>query len=132
MIVEALIHLQGEALAEVLAGHHLCHAALITVLAVIVEAAAQFIVVPQLSRIGLVPHHVWRGIGHYLGAGVHQNLNLLWNQSLHEEQAIKTAKKIHNQKFAELSGNDIFKGDAAATSGEEQIHKKTKGKTACM
>ena len=76
------------------AGHHLCHAALVTVLAVIVEAAAQFVVVPQLSRIGLVCHHVWRGAGHYLGAGVHQNLNLLWNQSLHEGRA-KTDQGHH-------------------------------------
>ena len=29
---------------------------------------------------------------------------------------MKTAKKIYNKKFTELSGNDIFKGDAAPTA----------------
>lgn len=33
-----------------------------------------------------------------------------------EEHVVKTSKKIPNQKFAELSGNDIFKGDAPPTS----------------
>ncbi|CAM8936477.1 unnamed protein product [Rhodiola kirilowii] len=37
-----------------------------------------------------------------------------------EEPMIKTAKKIPNQKFAELSGNDIFKGDAPP-SAEKQL-----------
>ncbi|CAH2056680.1 unnamed protein product [Thlaspi arvense] len=34
---------------------------------------------------------------------------------------IKTAKKIPNQKFAELTGNDIFKGDANPTSAERSL-----------
>lgn len=38
-----------------------------------------------------------------------------------EEAEVKTAKKIHNQKFAELTGNDIFKGDAAASSAEKPL-----------
>ncbi|KAJ8628626.1 hypothetical protein MRB53_021949 [Persea americana] len=38
-----------------------------------------------------------------------------------EEPVIKTAKKIHNQKFAELTGNDIFKGDAPPGSAEKPL-----------
>lgn len=38
-----------------------------------------------------------------------------------EEPVIKTAKKIHNQKFAELTGNDIFKGDAPPESAEKPL-----------
>ncbi|XP_010268119.1 PREDICTED: uncharacterized protein LOC104605175 isoform X2 [Nelumbo nucifera] len=38
-----------------------------------------------------------------------------------EEPVVKTAKKIHNQKFAELSGNDIFKGDAPPGSAEKSL-----------
>ncbi|KAK8505189.1 hypothetical protein V6N12_066717 [Hibiscus sabdariffa] len=38
-----------------------------------------------------------------------------------EEAAGKAAKKIHNQKFAELSGNDIFKGDDPPGSAEKPL-----------
>ncbi|KAE8684387.1 hypothetical protein F3Y22_tig00111131pilonHSYRG00110 [Hibiscus syriacus] len=38
-----------------------------------------------------------------------------------EGTAVKTAKKIHNQKFAELSGNDIFKGDVQPGSAEKPL-----------
>ncbi|XP_059631363.1 uncharacterized protein LOC132274179 [Cornus florida] len=38
-----------------------------------------------------------------------------------EEPVIKTAKKIPNQKFAELTGNDIFKGDAPPKSAEKPL-----------
>ncbi|KAM7516809.1 hypothetical protein LguiA_006392 [Lonicera macranthoides] len=38
-----------------------------------------------------------------------------------EEPVVKTAKKIPDQKFAELSGNDIFKGDAPPTSSEKPL-----------
>ncbi|KAA8538059.1 hypothetical protein F0562_027361 [Nyssa sinensis] len=38
-----------------------------------------------------------------------------------EEPVVKTAKKIHNQKFSELTGNDIFKGDGPPTSGEKPL-----------
>ncbi|XP_077214106.1 hematological/neurological-like protein [Tasmannia lanceolata] len=38
-----------------------------------------------------------------------------------EETVIKTAKKIHNQKVAELTGNDIFKGDAPPGSAEKPL-----------
>lgn len=38
-----------------------------------------------------------------------------------EEEPLKTAKKIHNQKFAELSGNDIFKGDAPPGTAEKPL-----------
>ncbi|XP_054788896.1 uncharacterized protein LOC129294494 isoform X1 [Prosopis cineraria] len=37
------------------------------------------------------------------------------------EEPVKTAKKIYNQKFAELSGNDIFKGDAPPSSAEKPL-----------
>ncbi|XP_057975495.1 uncharacterized protein LOC131162901 [Malania oleifera] len=38
-----------------------------------------------------------------------------------EEAATKTAKKIYDKKFAELTGNDIFKGDVAPTSAEKPL-----------
>ncbi|KAL8514049.1 hypothetical protein ACS0TY_013237 [Phlomoides rotata] len=38
-----------------------------------------------------------------------------------EEPVAKTAKKIPNQKFSELSGNDIFKGDMPAASAEKPL-----------
>ncbi|KAE8701690.1 hypothetical protein F3Y22_tig00110515pilonHSYRG00078 [Hibiscus syriacus] len=38
-----------------------------------------------------------------------------------EEAVVKTAKKIHNQKFSELSGNDIFKGDVPPGSDEKPL-----------
>ncbi|KAJ6412787.1 hypothetical protein OIU85_017971 [Salix viminalis] len=38
-----------------------------------------------------------------------------------EESVVKTAKKIYNQKFNELSGNDIFKGDAPPSSAEKPL-----------
>ncbi|XP_050388172.1 uncharacterized protein LOC126805112 [Argentina anserina] len=38
-----------------------------------------------------------------------------------EDPVVKTSKKIHNQKFAELTGNDIFKGDVSPGSAEKPI-----------
>ncbi|CAK7334631.1 unnamed protein product [Dovyalis caffra] len=38
-----------------------------------------------------------------------------------EEPVVKTAKKIHNQKFHELTGNDIFKGDVPPGSAEKPL-----------
>ncbi|XP_062225806.1 uncharacterized protein LOC133924335 [Phragmites australis] len=38
------------------------------------------------------------------------------NISFSEEPVVKTAKKIHNQKFQELTGNNIFKEDAPASA----------------
>uniref|UniRef100_A0A6N2MDT9 DUF4057 domain-containing protein n=1 Tax=Salix viminalis TaxID=40686 RepID=A0A6N2MDT9_SALVM len=38
-----------------------------------------------------------------------------------EEPAMKTAKKIHDQKFHELTGNDIFKGDVPPGSPEKPL-----------
>ncbi|KAJ6413603.1 hypothetical protein OIU84_006408 [Salix udensis] len=38
-----------------------------------------------------------------------------------EEPAMKTAKKIHDQKFHELTGNDIFKGDVPPGSAEKPL-----------
>ncbi|CAK9154245.1 unnamed protein product [Ilex paraguariensis] len=43
------------------------------------------------------------------------------NDMFNEEPIVKTAKKIPNQKFAELSGNDIFKGDAPPQSAEKPL-----------
>ncbi|XP_054792286.1 uncharacterized protein LOC129303449 isoform X2 [Prosopis cineraria] len=39
----------------------------------------------------------------------------------HKESITKTAKKIHNQKFTDLSGNDIFTGDAPPSSAEKPL-----------
>ncbi|MED6219465.1 hypothetical protein PIB30_036054 [Stylosanthes scabra] len=36
-------------------------------------------------------------------------------------EPLKTAKKIYNQKFSELSGNDIFKGDVPPSSAEKSL-----------
>ncbi|CAK9163243.1 unnamed protein product [Ilex paraguariensis] len=38
-----------------------------------------------------------------------------------EVPVIKTARKIHNQKFAELTGNDIFKGDVPRGCSEKPL-----------
>ncbi|KAK8642794.1 hypothetical protein V6N13_012126 [Hibiscus sabdariffa] len=38
-----------------------------------------------------------------------------------EEDAVKTAKKIYDKKFAELLGNDIFKGDVPPGSAEKPL-----------
>lgn len=38
-----------------------------------------------------------------------------------DEPVAKTSKKIHDQKFAELTGNDIFKGDVPPGSSEKPL-----------
>ncbi|GER26890.1 oxidoreductase [Striga asiatica] len=38
-----------------------------------------------------------------------------------DEPEVKATKKIHNQKFAELSGNNIFKGDVGHGSAEKSL-----------
>lgn len=38
-----------------------------------------------------------------------------------DEQAVKTAKKIPEKKLAELTGNDIFKGDTPPASAEKHL-----------
>ncbi|KAK8566175.1 hypothetical protein V6N13_021247 [Hibiscus sabdariffa] len=38
-----------------------------------------------------------------------------------DEPVVKPTKKIHNQKFQELTGNDIFKGDAPPGSAEKPL-----------
>ncbi|XP_002531253.2 uncharacterized protein LOC8269056 [Ricinus communis] len=38
-----------------------------------------------------------------------------------EDPVTRTAKKIHNQKFQELTGNDIFKGDVPPGSAEKPL-----------
>ncbi|XP_042486414.1 uncharacterized protein LOC122066643 isoform X2 [Macadamia integrifolia] len=43
------------------------------------------------------------------------------NLMFSEETVTKTAKKIHNQKFQELSGNNIFKGDSPPGSAEKPL-----------
>ncbi|XP_027363728.1 uncharacterized protein LOC113871127 isoform X1 [Abrus precatorius] len=44
-------------------------------------------------------------------------INLLFG----EESVKKTSKKIHDQKFAELTGNNIFKGDVPVGSAEKPL-----------
>ncbi|ESQ27303.1 hypothetical protein EUTSA_v10018982mg [Eutrema salsugineum] len=41
--------------------------------------------------------------------------------SADEDSSVKTAKKIYDKKFTELSGNDIFKGDATSSSVEKHL-----------
>jgi hypothetical protein len=41
-----------------------------------------------------------------------------------EDRVVKTAKKIPTKKFVDLTGNDIFKGDAA-TPGTAEKHLRT-------
>ncbi|XP_020240989.1 uncharacterized protein LOC109819624 isoform X2 [Asparagus officinalis] len=43
------------------------------------------------------------------------------NINFGEEPEMKTAKKIHNQKFQELTGNNIFKGDTPPGSAEKPL-----------
>ncbi|GAB4845054.1 hypothetical protein Ancab_038459 [Ancistrocladus abbreviatus] len=43
------------------------------------------------------------------------------NLVLGDEPLIKTAKKIYDEKFVQLSGNDIFKEDAPAKSAEKPL-----------
>ncbi|KAL5779679.1 hypothetical protein ACOSQ2_010416 [Xanthoceras sorbifolium] len=38
-----------------------------------------------------------------------------------EEPVVKTAKKIYDKKFAELSGNNVFKGDVSPTYSEKPM-----------
>ncbi|CAN1121726.1 DNA oxidative demethylase ALKBH2 [Linum perenne] len=38
-----------------------------------------------------------------------------------DDPVVKTAKKIHNQKFQELTGNNIFKGDVPPGSAEKPL-----------
>lgn len=38
-----------------------------------------------------------------------------------EELVVKTLRKLHNQKFQELTGNDIFKRDAPVGSTEKSL-----------
>ncbi|KAF2587732.1 hypothetical protein F2Q70_00033725 [Brassica cretica] len=38
-----------------------------------------------------------------------------------EEPEVKTSKKIHDQKFQELTGNGIFKGDESPGTGDKQL-----------
>ncbi|XP_052190122.1 uncharacterized protein LOC127799899 [Diospyros lotus] len=43
------------------------------------------------------------------------------NDIVSEETVVKTAKKINSQKFAELTGNNIFRGDAESASAERSL-----------
>lgn len=49
------------------------------------------------------------------------NLGAESQTSGEEDSSVKTAKKIYDKKFAELSGNDIFKGDGTSSCGEKQL-----------
>ncbi|CAI0446180.1 unnamed protein product [Linum tenue] len=42
-------------------------------------------------------------------------------RDMSSEDNLKTAKKIYDKKFSELSGNDIFKGDVPPSSAEKPI-----------
>lgn len=53
--------------------------------------------------------------------GSHDGAGGQHNGSSAAENIVKTAKKIPNQKFTELSGNDIFKGDAPPASAEKPL-----------
>lgn len=37
------------------------------------------------------------------------------------DEPMKTAKKIYNKKFSELSGNDIFQGDADPSGADKSL-----------
>lgn len=43
-----------------------------------------------------------------------------------DEPVVKTTKKIHDQKFAELTGNDIFKGDVPGSAEKHLSRAKLK------
>ncbi|CAA7400991.1 unnamed protein product [Spirodela intermedia] len=43
------------------------------------------------------------------------------NIVLTDEPVMKTSKKIHNQKFAELSGNNIFEGDTPQAASDKPL-----------
>ncbi|KAJ7006798.1 hypothetical protein NC653_005990 [Populus alba x Populus x berolinensis] len=47
--------------------------------------------------------------------------NSAGGQMSSEESVVKTAKKIYNQKFNELSGNNVFKGDAPPSTAEKPL-----------
>ena len=38
-----------------------------------------------------------------------------------DEAGAKTAKKIYNQKFVDLTGNDIFKGDVSPSAADKSL-----------
>ncbi|AAF18549.1 unknown protein; 39760-41105 [Arabidopsis thaliana] len=56
-----------------------------------------------------------------LGAESQSNQRNAILQTAEEDSSVKTAKKIYDKKFAELSGNDIFKGDAASSNVEKHL-----------
>lgn len=43
------------------------------------------------------------------------------DQASNQELVVKTAKKIYDKKFTELSGNNIFKGDVPPSSAEKPL-----------
>lgn len=60
----------------------------------------------------------------YLSCDLRLNLKSTGGQSnlmFSEETMVKTAKNIHDHKFAELTGNDIFKGNAPPGSVEKPL-----------
>ncbi|XP_044474900.1 uncharacterized protein LOC123202816 isoform X2 [Mangifera indica] len=52
-----------------------------------------------------------------LGEPAAQNSNNMYS----DENGMKTAKKIYDKKFTELSGNNIFKGDVSPLSAEKPL-----------
>ena len=61
-----------------------------------------------------VKHLIGSELGFLLKAGDQSNV-------VSGDEPLKTAKKIYNKKFSELSGNDIFKGDAPPSSAEKSL-----------
>lgn len=55
------------------------------------------------------------------GLGESDTRNSAGDSMSSEEAALKTTKKIYNQKFTELSGNDIFKGDVPPGSADKPL-----------
>ncbi|CAL0306579.1 unnamed protein product [Lupinus luteus] len=63
---------------------------------------------------GPVPRNARTSVKIYNPAGGQSNI-------LFGEESIKTSKKIHDQKFAELTDNNIFKGDVPPASAEKPL-----------
>ncbi|XP_031498663.1 uncharacterized protein LOC116263178 [Nymphaea colorata] len=61
------------------------------------------------------PRHLRTSVKVSNPAGGHTNFMFT------EENVVKTTKKIHNQKAAELTGNNIFKGEDAPPSAEKPL-----------
>ncbi|CAA6664406.1 unnamed protein product [Spirodela intermedia] len=52
---------------------------------------------------------------------IHTSVKVSNQHRAHRRPVMKTSKKIHNQKFAELSGNNIFEGDAPQAASDKPL-----------